>query len=96
MATVGIKGFIASVQLRPWKASNLLVDVVDGVGTGADRVGLDDDERVGRPLEHVEEWSVHRRRDWWHGGDLDDALQETPENVTWTQSQFRHPLTSDQ
>jgi len=42
----------------------LLVDVVDGVGTGADRVGLDDDERVGRPLEHVEEWSVHRRRDW--------------------------------
>ena len=58
-------------------------------GAGADRAGVADDERVGGPLERLEERSFHRRRDRRHGRDLDDALQETAENVARTQSQFR-------
>ena len=58
------------------------------VGAGADWDGVDDVERVGRPLEHVEERPVHRRWDRRHGGHFHNTLQETSENVSRTQSQL--------
>ena len=65
------------------------------VGAGADRAGVDDDQRVGGPLEHVEEWTFHRRWDRWHGRYLDDSFQKTSENVAGTQSELKLPFATE-